>query len=444
MIPMLALLLSALSADPTLALVPVAQPAPSVVEPGAAPPVKLWINSGRQFREGDQAQVQVETRDDGYLIVFNYDTDGRLRVLFPIDPRDDAMVQGGRRYEIRGRADRGSFLVGRDGSGLVYAAISADPFRIDEITAAGNWDYTRLNLGRDSRDAEADITDLLQKISTDRGFDYDVLDYKVYGYRDRYVAGGSMWYPRSYGYWDDYYCDSGFRVSLFGCRYYPAGGWYLGSGYGYGGYGGYGYGGYGYGGGWYNPGYYGHGTYRNTVLAGRPRGYSIVRRDGSNSGAVGRSGPFGSFGGGSLGGGSRPVIDYRPRSYDGRRPGEVGGARPSVDGTARMPDFERPRGRRVNQPEDRGPIVERDRGRGERGPVNFGGGRGRGPDRQPEAQRERPRDNDRPRANPPRNDSPRNESPRRESPRRESPSSAPRNNGGGGGGGGGNHRPHRP
>ena len=437
--PLVGLLITALSVDPTLVLVPVSQAATTVAEPGAAPPVKLWINSGRQFREGDQAQVQVETRDDGYLIVFNYDTDGRLRVLFPIDPRDDAMVQGGRRYEIRGRADRGSFLAGGDGSGLVYAAISADPFRVDEIAAAGNWDYTRLNLGRDSRDAEADITDILQKITTDRGFDYDVLDYRVYGYRDRYVAS-SMWYPRSYGYWDDYYCDSGFRVSLFGCRYYPGGGWYLGSGYGYGGYGYGGYRGYGYGG-WYDPWYYGggrggytNGYYRNTVLAGRPRGYSIVRRDGNHNGAVGRSGPFGSFGGGSLGGGSRPAGDYRPRSFDGRRPGEVGGVRPSVDGVARMPDLDRPRGRRVNPPEDRGPIVERDRGRGERGPVDFGGGRARGPERQPEVQRERPRDNDRPRANPPRNDAPRRDPP---------PSSAPRNNGGGGGGGG-SHRPHRP
>lgn len=433
MMPLFALVLSALATDPSLRLVPVSEPAARAAEPVSAPPVKLWINNSGQFREGDRARVQVEARDDGYLMVFNVDTDGRLRVLFPVDPEDDAMVRGGHRYEIRGRGDRESFMVGRDGSGLVYAAVSADPFRIDDVVAAGNWDYTRLGIDHDARDAEADITDLLQKMSTDRGFDYDVLNYRVYGYRDRYVASSTMWYPRPYGYWDDYYCDSGFRVSLFGCRYYPAGGWYYGySPYGYGYYGrGY-YGGY-YGG--YYPGYYGrrhdYGSagFRGGVITGRPRGYTIVRRDNNND--RGRPGNFGSFGSGAIGGGSRPMFE-RPRGYEGRRPTE-GGVRPNVDGVAGTPSGDRPRGRRVDIPEDRGPMVERDRGRGDRGPVDFGGGNGRGPERQPEAERERPRNNDRPRDNPP----PRRDPPPSASPRSGgAPSSAPR--------GGDRPRPHRP
>ena len=433
MMPLFALALSAVLADPTPALVPGNRPDTEQVEPGSAPPVKLWINSSGQFREGDRARVQVETRDDGYLIVFNYDTDGRLRVLFPIDPRDDALVRGGRRYEIQGRADRESFLVGRDGNGLVYAAISADPFRLDEIQAAGNWDYTRLTMGADSRDAEADITDILQKMSTDRGFDYDVMDYRVYGYQDRYVAASS-WYPRPYGFYDDNYCDSYYRPSLFGCRYYPAGGWYLGYSpyrYGYSGYGSYG--------GWSDPWYYGRGrggygtvgSYRYPVITGRPRGYSVVRRDGNNrNGSIARS-PFGGgFGGGSIGGGSRPAIDSRPRNWDGgRRPGE---------------------GRRVSLP-DRGPAVERDRGRGERGPVDFGG-RARGPDR-PQIERERPAQSERARPVQTERERPAQtererpraaERPRNDSPpaRHDAPPSAPRS--GGGGSGGGSHRPHRP
>ena len=435
MMPLFALVLAAISADPTLALVPVDRPVGQAVEPDASRPIKLWINSSGQFREGDRARAQVETVDDGYLIVFNYDTDGRLRILFPLDPRDDALVRGGRRYEIRGRGDRESFLAGRDGNGLVYAAVAADPFRFDEIQAGGNWDYTRLNLGSDSRDPEADITDILQKISTDRGFDYDVLNYRVYGYQNRYVAGNT-WYPRPYGYWDNNYCDAYFRPSLFGCSSYPAGGWYMG-------YSPYGYGTYGYGyNSWNDPWYWGRGyggygnvKYKQVILAGRPRGYTIVRRDGNNNGTVARS-PFGGgFGGGSIGGGSRPATDYRPRSFDGRRPGEGTGVRPNVDGSPSASTFLRPRGRRVDAPENRGPIVERDRGRGERGPVDFGGGRARGPERQPEVQRERPRDNDRPRASPP----PRNDPP----PRNNPPPAAPRS-GNSGGGASPPHRPHRP
>lgn len=415
----------------------------------AAPPIRIWINNSRQFREGERAQVQVESRDDGYLLVFNYDTEGRLRVLFPVDPREDNFVRGGRRYEVRGRGDRESFVVGRDGDGLIYASVSADPFRFDDIEVGGNWDYDRISIGDNSRDPESDITELLQRISTNRGFDYDVLDYRVYGYRSVTVAN-NWWHPRPYGYFDDYYCDPWNRPSLFGCRSYPVGGWYGGYGSGYYGYNDYGYGGYGDGGGWgyggwgrngyRNPRYYGGAVARYPVLAGRPRGYTIVRRGNDNTGnaAPGRSG---SFGGGSLGGGGRrPVIDYRPRTPGGR-PADgdrVFGGRPSGDRVTPNVDMDRPRGRRSPTVEERGPIVERDRGT-PRGPVDFGdrparratdGGNDNGRRVEPRESRpevrERPRNDDRPRNN----DGPRNNPPPRVDPPRQSapPAAQPRNN----------------
>src|SRR5262245_28940681 len=186
--------------------------AAAVIEPPAtaavaeAPPIKIWINNSRQFREGERARVQVETRDSGYLLVFNYDTDGRLRVLFPLDPRDDNFVRAGRRYEIEGRGDRESFVVGREGQGVVYAAVAAGPFRLAEVTNRNGWDYSRLDVGREAREPEGEITELVQRMSDDRGFDYDVLDYRVYGYRSYPV---NAWYPRPY--WDDYYCDYWYR-----------------------------------------------------------------------------------------------------------------------------------------------------------------------------------------------------------------------------------------
>ncbi|MHB1329352.1 MAG: DUF4384 domain-containing protein, partial [Gemmatimonadales bacterium] len=240
-------------------------------------PIRIWLDNSRQYREGDRARVQVETRDNGYLIVFNYDTDGRLRVLFPIDPADDNFVQGGRRYEIRGRGDRESFLVGRDGSGLVYAAVSADPYRFDGLDVAGNWDYGRVSISDRSNDPEADVTDLLESMASNRGFDYDAVEYQVYAVSRRYVVA-NMWDP----YWDDYRCHPYYRPSLFGCR--PYGGWYIGVGYSpyrYGYYGSrYGYG--------YNPWYYGGSVRRNyPVVAGRPRSYTIVRRGNEPSSRVG-------------------------------------------------------------------------------------------------------------------------------------------------------------
>lgn len=351
------------------------------------PVLRLWMNNNRQYREGERARVQVEARDDGYLLVINYDTEGRLRVLFPVDPRDDNFVQAGRRYEIRGRGDRESFITTRDGDGLVYAAVSPDPFDFREFDAGGNWDYNRLYVRQDPADPEAELSELVQRMTSERGFDYDVLPYRVWGYRDYRVT--SVWYPRPYGFYDDYYCDWWYRPSLFGCRYwwpstsrfYFSFGYYSPYRYGYGYYDPYR---------WYRYPWYGHGGYyRNRdwpVVVGRPRGYTIVRR-GSGGTRVDRV--PGSFGGGSFGARRPAVIDYRPRGRDGRaRPGAVdrpeAGRSPDRGSAPRTPD--RPRARRVPPSGDNRPVMERERPGGDR-PVQTEDRVRRpvDPDRRPEA-----------------------------------------------------------
>jgi hypothetical protein len=331
---------------------PVSTPA---AEP-AAPPVRIWINNSRQFREGEKARVQVETNDDGYLVVFHADPEGRLRVLFPLSPRDDNFVRGGRRYEIRGRGDDETFIASGDGEGLIYAAVAEDPIRWDDYDTGGNWDYGRLSLRDNSRDAEVDITDLLQRMVSDRGYDYDVLSYRVYGGYSGYPVTTASWYPRPYGYWDDYYCDYYFRPSLFGCRYTP--GWYIGIGYnpyryGYGYFGGFGWP-------FYRNRYYVGGGFRNRnwpVLYGRPRGYTIVRRNpGHEFGRPGRSWSGNLPNGrGDRGGRGRGAWDGRGRDNGGNR----------------SPQPDRPRGRRSHGSDLEVPNIERDRGGAARPPVQF-------------------------------------------------------------------------
>ncbi len=443
-------------------------PVPAIAADGA---IRLWINNSREFREGEEARVQVETRNDGYLVVFNYDTEGRLRVLFPLSPRDDNFVRGGHKYEVQGRGDRdASFIAGGEGEGTVYAAVSEDAIRFDDLVVGGNWDYGRLSL-RNSRDPEAEITDLLQAMVGDRGFDYDVLSYRVSGYRnDSYRT--TSWYPRQYGYYDDYYCDYYYRPSLFGCRYYPNGvsvGLYGYNPFGYG----YGYG-YGFGGGFYSP-YYRNRNYHNRnwpVVVGRPRGYTIVRRPFGSSVGNGRRG--GSWTG-ALPGGRGPG---EARGGEGRGRGrpsggaEGGRGRPSADRPSGS-SASRPRGRRSHDELDnsnwerdrngtaRPSIVTEDRPR--RGDVSGGN---RNENVRPEARpnieyrprSERPIEmpparrssaDDRPRIERPRGgESSRIEVPRsverpRSNPppaRSERPQSAPRAEAPrGGGGGGGNH-----
>ncbi|HEV8263579.1 MAG TPA: DUF4384 domain-containing protein [Gemmatimonadales bacterium] len=188
------------------------------------PPVRVQINH-EQFYRGDRARVYVQTERDGHLLVLHADPDGRVRVLFPLDPTDDDFVRGGRRQEIRGRSGRDAFFVdGEDGSGTVLAALSPDPFRYDAFVRNGHWDYRALGAGNTSLkdDPLAGLVDIVQRMAGETRFEYDAATYIVgrqiasrygygsyygYGYPYRFRFGLSFGYPYRYGYFNDPFYD---------------------------------------------------------------------------------------------------------------------------------------------------------------------------------------------------------------------------------------------
>jgi hypothetical protein len=185
-------------------------PVDRVAPPKDDPAVQLWINNDRRFLPGDRAKVDVRAREDGYLLVLHVDPDGYLRVLFPLDPRDDNFVRGGRKYQIRGRADRESFSVdSRYGRGTVYAAVSRDPFHFDQAVLGDHWDYRTLAPNRLPRDPESELNEIVRRMASG-SFDYDILSYDVI---ERVVYSDN--YSSSY-YGSDYYGYGGCG-GYFGC-----------------------------------------------------------------------------------------------------------------------------------------------------------------------------------------------------------------------------------
>ncbi len=390
------------------------------------PPIQLWMNSDRRYRAGDQVRIQVDAEVDGYLLVLHSDTDGRVRILFPVEPGDDPFVRGGRRYEVRDDDRRFAFRAGESGTGLVLAAIAADPWRTEDLTAEGRWDHGRLRIEDPGDDVEADLTRLLERYASDRGFDYDALGYRVVGERG-YAETTVIYngYPgRTVYVYDDYlYCnnwywrydgchrwpyDGGWTIG-FGYRYDP---WYYGYRYRYGYY----YGGYPYYP--YYP-YYPGGHYypvrpspdgKYPVIVGRPRGYTVERRPLLGGGFQPSSGTVATGNGGTRSAplrprGSGPVVTAMPADrgdearpsgsgFDGRparraRPSSGGVPRTRESGgvpswtpapvPSRNPDSEdrAPRGgRRATPREDAGgapraappPNIERSRGRDREAP----------------------------------------------------------------------------
>ncbi|PYP73315.1 MAG: hypothetical protein DMD41_06190, partial [Gemmatimonadetes bacterium] len=192
------------------------------------PPVQVWLNHN-DYARGDRAKVYARTQQDGYLVVLRADADGRVRVLFPLDPGDDNFVRGDNELEIRGRGDREAFPVDENpGTGAVLAAVSHDPFKFDQYVRGDHWDYRVLGQQRVSDDPEAGLLDVVRQMAGGGGaahFDYDVATYTVES------SNRSRTYTSSY--YDSYYDPFGY--ACFGCgSYYPRYGFGVGFGYGYG------------------------------------------------------------------------------------------------------------------------------------------------------------------------------------------------------------------
>lgn len=214
-------------------------PAPSLTVQ-QDPPLQVWLSRQDNLDFGDRVRVYVRAEDDGHLVVFHADPEGRIRVLFPIDPYEDDFIRGGRDFEIRDRKNREAIRTAEEvGYGTVYVAFSKDPFRYGEFSRGDHWDYRSFDDYEIAGDADAVLTQIAQRMAVGSSFIYET---------DSYYLNPPAAYTRAYGsYRSNYYgrhdhnYGLGIRIgfSFGGPRYY---GWplhpygrysYLRVGYGY-------------------------------------------------------------------------------------------------------------------------------------------------------------------------------------------------------------------
>jgi hypothetical protein len=162
-----------------LAVVPAATAARSAAQ-DPDPAIRLSMSRDGAYVPGQWARVHVRAARDGYLVVVQSDPQGRVRVLFPVDPVDDPFIPGQREFEIRSRGDRDAFQVESDlGTGVVLAAWSPDPFVFGDFRRGERWDLRALEIPASELDLERGLTDLVSRMAPPGGFDYDVLRYTV-------------------------------------------------------------------------------------------------------------------------------------------------------------------------------------------------------------------------------------------------------------------------
>lgn len=220
-------LTAAILGQPGLAGVP--DPvAPSMYYPAMRhyrPRVEVWTNRGDDpYRPGQGAAVFVRADRDAYITLFRVDTDGRVRVLFPLEPWEDNFVRGGREVEIETYHGNAFKIDDYPGVGYIFAVAAADPFDYDGVTSRDDWDYHVIADGRVRGDPYVALTDLAQRI-VPQGYadwDYDIVPYYVerrYDY-PRFLCYDCHSYT-TYSSWDPYaYSCVRFRIVVFDDPYY--------------------------------------------------------------------------------------------------------------------------------------------------------------------------------------------------------------------------------
>lgn len=190
-IALFALLMPTLTAMETPATTPTVQQDPAL---------QVWLSGQDKLDFGDRVRVYVRVEQDGHLVVFHADPEGRIRVLFPIDPYEDDFIRGGRDFEIRDRQNREAIRTAEEiGYGTVYVAFSKDPFRYGEFSRGDHWDYRSFDDYEIAGDADADavLTQIAQRMAVGSSFIYET---------DSYYLNPPAAYTRAYrSYRSNYY-----------------------------------------------------------------------------------------------------------------------------------------------------------------------------------------------------------------------------------------------
>ncbi|MEE8250161.1 MAG: DUF4384 domain-containing protein [Gemmatimonadales bacterium] len=198
------------------------------------PYIEVWTNHNEVYRRGDNVRVYFRAETESYVTIFRVDTDGRVRVLFPLAPWEDNYARGDRRYEIRAHGRRHSFGVDDyPGQGYLFAVASRDPFDYHNVVVGDHWDYRQVAAqGRITGDPYVSFMGLIDLIIPPNyaDYSYDVLPYYV---EQRYDYPRFLCYEchayASYSHWNPYrYSCVRFRIVLFNDPYYYPARYYSG------------------------------------------------------------------------------------------------------------------------------------------------------------------------------------------------------------------------
>jgi len=183
--------------------------------------VDVWTDRGERavYYPGEKIKVYFKVNEDAYVVLYDVDTEGRVRLIYPLDPYSDGWVRGGTTYRLPPHDSHWNLNVsGPSGIDYIVAVASTEPFLWNEYEE----DFASTVFETIDTDPQIGIERINQLIAPLRdGSPYFVSDRTMF-YVERRVP-----YPRyvcydchSSWYWDPYYdiCPA-FEIVIYSAYY---------------------------------------------------------------------------------------------------------------------------------------------------------------------------------------------------------------------------------
>jgi hypothetical protein len=220
----------------TASLLATAVAIPAAGQEQVAEPVgieaSIWFDRGYEpvLQQGERVRVYFRAEEDAYAAIFQIDTDGRARMVFPRDPRQNNYIRGGRDYRLLLRNSEYWYVDDLPGVGYFFIVASERPLDFSDFrfsTFEQEWDLRQVgaDVYRDPYLAMDDYVARLIPNWETAWYGLDVAEYDV---------GADHEYPRfmcyqchawrPYRIWNPYFaaCTS-FQLVIWSDPYaYPA------------------------------------------------------------------------------------------------------------------------------------------------------------------------------------------------------------------------------
>ena len=219
-VPLVAVLASALPATG-------ARAQDAYADPGIE--ARIWFDRGVEpvLERGERVRIYYRVDRNAHVAVFQIDSDGRTRLIFPRDPGQDTWVLGGRDYRLLHRRSTHWYVRDEPGVGYYFIVASPDPLDLSAFRYSryeDEWD-----LGFVANEVYSDPFVAMDEYVTAMIPDWEYAPYAL-DYAE-YRVGADHRYPRflcydchsyrPYAVWNPYlHACTSFRVVIWDRPYY--------------------------------------------------------------------------------------------------------------------------------------------------------------------------------------------------------------------------------